>query len=102
MLALPAPYRIVTRPELSYDQGRRNAQTPADMCGNIIAVAVLANFRMSVASRPAQPRQHSPLESSMRSHKFHVGQLVQLIPSINRNVPGGSKKIRREPPRGPR
>jgi hypothetical protein len=24
----------------------------------------------------------------MLSHKFHLGQLVQLIPSISRNVPG--------------
>jgi hypothetical protein len=27
------------------------------------------------------------------THKFHVGQLVQLIPSISRNVPGGSYEI---------
>ena len=29
----------------------------------------------------------------MPTHKFHVGQLVQLIPSISRNVPGGSFEI---------
>jgi hypothetical protein len=29
----------------------------------------------------------------MPTHKFHVGQLVQLIPSISRNVPGGSYEI---------
>jgi hypothetical protein len=34
----------------------------------------------------------------MLSHKFHVGQLVQLIPSINRNVPGGSYEIIRKLP----
>jgi hypothetical protein len=31
--------------------------------------------------------------STMPTHKFHVGQLVQLIPSISRNVPGGSYEI---------
>jgi hypothetical protein len=29
----------------------------------------------------------------MPTHRFHVGQLVQLIPSISRNVPGGSFEI---------
>jgi hypothetical protein len=38
----------------------------------------------------------------MLSHKFHVGQLVQLIPSINRNVPGGSYEIIKETAREPR
>jgi hypothetical protein len=27
------------------------------------------------------------------THKFHVGQLVQLSPAISRNVPGGSYEI---------
>ena len=34
----------------------------------------------------------------MLSHKFHVGQLVQLIPSISRNVPGGSFEITKRLP----
>jgi hypothetical protein len=34
----------------------------------------------------------------MLSHKFHVGQLVQLIPSINRNVPRGSYELIRKLP----
>jgi hypothetical protein len=34
----------------------------------------------------------------MPTHKFHVGQLVQLIPSISRNVPGGSYEIVRKLP----
>jgi hypothetical protein len=38
------------------------------------------------------------LEDSMLSHKFHVGQLVQIIPSINRNVPGGSYEITKKLP----
>jgi hypothetical protein len=29
----------------------------------------------------------------MLSHKFRIGQLVQLIPSISRNVPGGSFEV---------
>jgi hypothetical protein len=29
----------------------------------------------------------------MPTRKFHVDQLVQLIPSVNRNVPGGSFEI---------
>jgi hypothetical protein len=29
----------------------------------------------------------------MPTHQIHVGQLVQLIPSISRNVPGGSFEI---------
>ena len=33
------------------------------------------------------------LESSMLSHKFHIGQLVQLARAISRNVPGGSYEI---------
>ena len=34
----------------------------------------------------------------MLSYKFHVGQLVQLIPSISRNVPGGSNEITKKLP----
>ena len=30
------------------------------------------------------------LESSMLSHKFRLGQLVQLTPATSRNVQGGS------------
>jgi hypothetical protein len=29
----------------------------------------------------------------MPTHKFHVGQLVQLIPSISRNVSGGTYEV---------
>jgi hypothetical protein len=38
----------------------------------------------------------------MLSHKFRIGQLVQLAPAISRNVPGGSfshKEIARKPRR---
>jgi hypothetical protein len=38
------------------------------------------------------------LESSMLSRKFHVGQLVQLAPTISRNVPGGSYEITKKLP----
>ena len=34
----------------------------------------------------------------MLSYKFHVHQLVQLIPSISRNVPGGSFEITKKLP----
>ena len=34
----------------------------------------------------------------MPTHKFHVGQLVQLAPSISRNVPGGSYEITKKLP----
>jgi len=34
----------------------------------------------------------------MPTHKFHVGQLVQLIPSISRNVSGGSHAITKKLP----
>ena len=34
----------------------------------------------------------------MLSHKFHIGQLVQLNPSISRNVPGGSYEITKKLP----
>jgi len=34
----------------------------------------------------------------MPTHKFHVGQLVQLIPSISRHVPGGSFEITKRLP----
>jgi hypothetical protein len=34
----------------------------------------------------------------MLSHKFHVGQLVQLMPSISRNVPSGSYEITKKLP----
>ena len=34
----------------------------------------------------------------MPTHKFHVGQFVQLIPSISRNVPGGSYEIIKKHP----
>jgi hypothetical protein len=38
------------------------------------------------------------LESSMLSHKFRIGQLVQLAPAISRNVPGGSYEITKKLP----
>ena len=34
----------------------------------------------------------------MPSHKFRVGQLVQLAPAISRNVPGGSYEIAKQLP----
>jgi hypothetical protein len=34
----------------------------------------------------------------MPTHKFHVGQLVQLVPAISRNVPGGSYEITKKLP----
>jgi hypothetical protein len=34
----------------------------------------------------------------MPAHKFHVGQLVQLIPSRSRNVSGGSYEITKRLP----
>jgi hypothetical protein len=34
----------------------------------------------------------------MPAHKFHVGQLVQLIASISQNVPGGSYEITKKLP----
>jgi hypothetical protein len=37
-------------------------------------------------------------ESSMPSHKYSIGQVVQLIPSISRNVPGGSFEITKQLP----
>jgi hypothetical protein len=36
--------------------------------------------------------------STMSTHKFHIGQVVQLIPSISRNVPGGSYEITKKLP----
>jgi hypothetical protein len=38
------------------------------------------------------------LESSMLSHKFRIGQLVQLAPAISRNVPGGSYEVTKKLP----
>ena len=34
----------------------------------------------------------------MPTHKFHVGQLVQLARSISRNAPGGSYEIMKKLP----
>jgi hypothetical protein len=34
----------------------------------------------------------------MPTHRFHVGELVQLIPSISRNVPDGSFEIAKQLP----
>jgi hypothetical protein len=34
----------------------------------------------------------------MPSHKYRIGQVVQLIPSISRNVPGGSFEITKQLP----
>jgi hypothetical protein len=34
----------------------------------------------------------------MPSHKYSIGQVVQLIPSISRNVPGGSFEITKQLP----
>jgi hypothetical protein len=34
----------------------------------------------------------------MLSHKFRIGQLVQLAPAISRNVPGGSYEVTKKLP----
>jgi len=34
----------------------------------------------------------------MLSHKFRIGQLVQLAPAISRNVPGGSYEVTKRLP----
>ena len=34
----------------------------------------------------------------MPTHKFHIGQLVQVAPAISRNVPGGSYEITKKLP----
>jgi hypothetical protein len=34
----------------------------------------------------------------MPTHKFRIGQLVQLAPAISRNVPGGSYEVTRQLP----
>ena len=34
----------------------------------------------------------------MLSHKFRIGQLVQLAPAISRNVPGGSYEVKKKLP----
>ncbi len=34
----------------------------------------------------------------MLSHKFRIGQLVQLVPAIGRNVPGGSYEVTKRLP----
>ena len=34
----------------------------------------------------------------MPSHKFRIGQLVQLTPAISRNIPGGTFEITKELP----
>jgi len=35
---------------------------------------------------------HREAHFHMPTHKFRVGQLVQLFPAISRNVPGGLKR----------
>ena len=34
----------------------------------------------------------------MPTHKFHIGQLVQLAPAISRNVPGGTYEVTKQLP----
>jgi hypothetical protein len=34
----------------------------------------------------------------MPTHKFHIGQIVQLSPAISRNVRGGSYKVTKRLP----
>jgi hypothetical protein len=36
--------------------------------------------------------RHRETHLHMPTHKFRVGQLVQLFPAISRNVPGGLKR----------
>ena len=36
----------------------------------------------------------------MATHKFHIGQIVQLKPSVSRNVRGGTFKITKRLPEG--
>jgi hypothetical protein len=38
------------------------------------------------------------LENSMSSHRYRIGQVVQLIPSISRNVSGGAYEITKQLP----
>ena len=36
---------------------------------------------------------HREAHFHMPTHKFRLGQLVQLFPAISRNVPGGLKRV---------
>jgi len=36
--------------------------------------------------------------STMPSHKFRIGQLVQLVPAISRNVSGGTYEVTKKLP----
>jgi hypothetical protein len=38
------------------------------------------------------------VERTMATHKFRVGQIVQLTPAVNRNVPGGSYEVTKQLP----
>jgi hypothetical protein len=37
-------------------------------------------------------------ESFMLSHKYRIGQLVELTPAVSRNIPGGTFEITKQLP----
>jgi hypothetical protein len=76
-------------------------EAPAVIVGlNDIAVVGYSNFTNPSPSIPFPwyIRSGIRLDPAMPTHKFHVGQLVQLIPAISRNVPGGSFEITKKLP----
>jgi len=38
------------------------------------------------------------MECAMASHKFHVGEIVNLRPVVSRNVPGGAYEVTKQLP----
>jgi hypothetical protein len=38
------------------------------------------------------------MECAMASHKFHVGEIVNLRPVVSRNVPGGAYEVIKQLP----
>jgi hypothetical protein len=84
--------RSTSRRAATSQINRHSAAQPRHSTSQILQVRRLAAFFRGTFDPTLT------LEGSMLSHKFHTGQLVQLIPSISRNVPGGSFEITKKLP----
>jgi hypothetical protein len=54
--------------------------------------------RHSRSDATVRARGRPDMDCAMASHKFHVGEIVNLRPVVSRNVPGGAYEVTKQLP----
>src|SRR5262245_13671584 len=72
-----------------------------DQVGTLSMVLRIMSAPIDVAAFKVgcyRERSRSDMECAMASHKFHVGEIVNLRPVVSRNVPGGAYEVTKHLP----